>query len=213
MPSIRATASCPSGRRSRACARRKASSSSAPRPSRSKRSATSCARAPKRRRRTCRLCRAAPWSPRSTTAVALAREIGAPLLVKAVGGGGGRGMKRVDVSRICRRPGAGLGRGRCGVRRRARLSGALRRQRAARRGAGAGRRHRARHPSGRARLLGAAPLSEADRGNARARTVDRAARRAACGGGAIRASACRIAAPARSSSWSIASATPSISWR
>jgi acetyl-CoA carboxylase biotin carboxylase subunit len=29
-------------------------------------------------------------------AVALAREIGAPLLVKAVGGGGGRGMKRVD---------------------------------------------------------------------------------------------------------------------
>jgi acetyl-CoA carboxylase biotin carboxylase subunit len=29
-------------------------------------------------------------------AVALGREIGAPLLVKAVGGGGGRGMKRVD---------------------------------------------------------------------------------------------------------------------
>ena len=29
-------------------------------------------------------------------AVALARRIGAPLLVKAVGGGGGRGMKRVD---------------------------------------------------------------------------------------------------------------------
>ena len=29
-------------------------------------------------------------------AVALGREVGAPLLVKAVGGGGGRGMKRVD---------------------------------------------------------------------------------------------------------------------
>jgi acetyl-CoA carboxylase, biotin carboxylase subunit len=29
-------------------------------------------------------------------AVVLAREIGAPLLIKAVGGGGGRGMKRVD---------------------------------------------------------------------------------------------------------------------
>src|SRR5277367_3551422 len=29
-------------------------------------------------------------------AMAAAREIGAPLLVKAVGGGGGRGMKRVD---------------------------------------------------------------------------------------------------------------------
>ncbi len=29
-------------------------------------------------------------------AIALGREIGAPLLVKAVGGGGGRGMKRVD---------------------------------------------------------------------------------------------------------------------
>jgi acetyl-CoA carboxylase biotin carboxylase subunit len=32
----------------------------------------------------------------SAEAVALGREIGAPLLVKAVGGGGGRGMKRVD---------------------------------------------------------------------------------------------------------------------
>lgn len=31
-----------------------------------------------------------------TEAVALARRIGAPLLVKAVGGGGGRGMKRVE---------------------------------------------------------------------------------------------------------------------
>ena len=30
-------------------------------------------------------------------ALALAREIGTPLLVKAVGGGGGRGMKRVDT--------------------------------------------------------------------------------------------------------------------
>jgi acetyl-CoA carboxylase biotin carboxylase subunit len=40
-----------------------------------------------------------PGGPVSTVdeAVALARKIGAPLLVKAVGGGGGRGMKRVDT--------------------------------------------------------------------------------------------------------------------
>jgi acetyl-CoA carboxylase biotin carboxylase subunit len=39
-----------------------------------------------------------PGGPAATLAqaVALGREIGAPLLVKAVGGGGGRGMKRVD---------------------------------------------------------------------------------------------------------------------
>jgi acetyl-CoA carboxylase biotin carboxylase subunit len=39
-----------------------------------------------------------PGGPAATRAeaIALGREIGAPLLVKAVGGGGGRGMKRVD---------------------------------------------------------------------------------------------------------------------
>ena len=40
----------------------------------------------------------APGGPVSTLdeALALGRKVGAPLLVKAVGGGGGRGMKRVD---------------------------------------------------------------------------------------------------------------------
>ena len=40
----------------------------------------------------------APGGPAASLeeAVAMGREIGAPLLVKAVGGGGGRGMKRVD---------------------------------------------------------------------------------------------------------------------
>ena len=40
----------------------------------------------------------APGGPAASLedAIAMGREIGAPLLVKAVGGGGGRGMKRVD---------------------------------------------------------------------------------------------------------------------
>jgi acetyl-CoA carboxylase biotin carboxylase subunit len=40
-----------------------------------------------------------PGGPAASTeeALALGRQIGAPLLVKAVGGGGGRGMKRVDA--------------------------------------------------------------------------------------------------------------------
>ena len=101
------------------------SSSSGPRPSRSMRWATSCARAPRPKRPTCRWCRAARCTA-GPKPCALAARIGAPLLVKAVGGGGGRGMKRVDdLAQSAGRAGHGLGRSRRGVRRRARLPGAL----------------------------------------------------------------------------------------
>ena len=57
--------------------------------------ATSCARAPRRLPRRCRWCPVGRWNPRGQ-ARELAGQIGVPLLIKAVGGGGGRGMKRVD---------------------------------------------------------------------------------------------------------------------
>ena len=73
-------------------------------------------------------------------ALAAARVLGFPLLVKAVGGGGGRGMKRVDRMRgscgRCRTRGR---RGGGGIRRCARLPGALRGERPSCRSAGAGR--------------------------------------------------------------------------
>ena len=149
-------------------------SSSARRRSRSPPPATSCARAPKPRRPMCPWCPAAR-STRCERRVTLARAIGVPLLVKAVGGGGGRGMKRVErVEDLPRRARAGRRRG--GARHsatRASTWNASSTRGASRRSAGARRWRRQGHPPGRARLLGAAPLSEAHRGDAGARTCRR----------------------------------------
>ena len=103
--------------------------------------------------------------------------IGYPVAIKAAGGGGGKGF-RVALE---------AGRARGGVRgreprgrevllRRHRLRRALPARPAPRRGAGAGRRARQRDPPVRARLLGAAPPPEADRGAPGARRRRRAAR-------------------------------------
>ena len=72
---------------------------------------------------------------------ALAARIGTPVLVKAVGGGGGRGMKLIrDARDTDATVGACHGRGRRRLRRRARLSRTLRRARPACRSADSGRR-------------------------------------------------------------------------
>ena len=113
-------------------------SSSARLPRRSRRSATSCAPVPRPRPRTCRWCPAVRCT-RSRRRSALAARIGAPLLIKAVGGGGGRGMKRVDD--LADLPAAldmASGRGRRGLRRCARLPRTLCDARPPCRGAGAG---------------------------------------------------------------------------
>ncbi len=93
--SIRATGFSPSAPPSPACASSTASSSSVPRRRRSKRSATSCSA------RSAAEGAGIPVVPGGAVdsveaAVSMARLIGCPLLVKAVGGGGGRGMKRVE---------------------------------------------------------------------------------------------------------------------
>ncbi len=100
-------------------------------------------------------------------AMELGREIGPPLLVKAVGGGGGRGMKRVDrledlpaaMSMAAAEAGAAFGDARVYLER---FVARGRHVEVQVLGDGAGRRDSSR----RARLLGAAALSEADRGNA-----------------------------------------------
>ena len=105
-----------------------------------------------------------------------ARKIGLPVMVKAAAGGGGRGMRLVE--RDGRSSGSdphGAHRG----RERLRLGRADPREgrdrRAPRRDPGLRRRPRQRHPSRRARLLGAAPPPEGDRGSALARRDGRPA--------------------------------------
>ncbi len=102
----------------------------------------------------------------------LAERIGAPLLVKAVGG---VRRARHEAGGGSRRPGRdaghGLGGSRRGLRRRARLSGALCGAGAAYRGSAARRWQRQGHSPRRARLLGAAALPEAHRGDAGARSA------------------------------------------
>ena len=94
-------------------------------------------------------------------AMAIAKAIGFPVLVKAASGGGGRGMK---VAQTAGRPDAGalhrLQRSQIGVRRRLGLSGKISAEAAPHRNPGARRRPRRRDPSRRARLLAAAAPSE-----------------------------------------------------
>ena len=109
--------------------------------------------------------------------VALGEEIGYPLLIKAAAGGGGKGMKIVysadeaaQAFESAPREGLLVLRRRVGVRRE------VPRGSAPRRGAGARRRARQRHPPRRARLHDPAPPPEARRGDAVARRRPRAAR-------------------------------------
>ena len=100
-----------------------------------------------------------------------AKEIGYPVACKAAGGGGGKGFRvasergRARGRLRGRRP-----RGREVLQRSDRLPRALPRGPAPRRGPGARRLARERHPPRRARLLDPAPPPEADRGVARRRT-------------------------------------------
>ena len=127
----------------------------------------------------CRSCPAPPSrSSRSRTRkVVIDESIGYPVAIKAAGGGGGKGFR---VRRVGGRAREGLrgrrARGREVLLRPHRLRRALPARPAPRRGPGAGRRARQRHPPGRARLLGAAPPPEADRGEPRAGGRPRAAR-------------------------------------
>ena len=107
-------------------------------------------------------------------AIAIAREIGFPVLVKAAAGGGGRGMKVAHLEdeladRARHRPLRGQGR----VRRRRRLSRKISAAPAPHRSPGARRRPRQRHPSRRARLFVAATPSEGDGGKPLARAERR----------------------------------------
>jgi hypothetical protein len=102
----------------------------------------------------------------ATLAAEAAQRIGWPVMIKAVAGGGGRGMRLVERADDFA---AALASAQSEARNAfgdatvilERLSKA-----APHRDPGAGRPPRQRHPPGRARLLGAAPAPEADRGSA-----------------------------------------------
>ena len=99
-----------------------------------------------------------------------AYEIGYPVLIKAVAGGGGKGMRRVDKhADFDAALEARAARGAKFVRRRAGADREICRRAAPYRNAGVCRRARQRHPSQRARLFAAAPPPEGDRGGAGAR--------------------------------------------
>ena len=115
----------------------------------------------------CRRCAAPSPAPTSTPSEAAAEEIGFPVFVKAVSGGGGRGMRRVETPRgPARRARGRPARGRVRVRRPDALPRGGRGQPAAHRGPGARRQHRRGRPPLRARLLAAAPPPEGRRDRA-----------------------------------------------
>jgi 3-methylcrotonyl-CoA carboxylase alpha subunit len=113
-----------------------------------------------------------------------ADAIGYPVLIKAVAGGGGKGMRKVAARRVHGRAGQRPGGGGDGLRQRRGSYRKIRREAAPYRGAGL-RRRDARRASVRARLLAAAAAPEGDRGGARARHDGGDARRD--GAAAVRA--------------------------
>ena len=107
-----------------------------------------------------------------------ADAIGYPVLIKAVAGGGGKGMRRVETAagfrrRACLLPARGGSR----LRRRPRADREIYPRPPPHRGAGVRRQPRQCRPPVRARLLAAAPPPEGDRGGARPRHGRRHPRR------------------------------------
>ena len=113
-----------------------------------------------------------------------AGKIGYPVLIKAVAGGGGKGMRRVDAAdEFAGGAGSRQARGKVVLRRRPRADREICLAPAPHRGAGLRRQPWQRGASVRARLLAAAPPPEGDRGSACARHAGKDARGDGRGGG------------------------------
>ena len=188
MRSIPATGSCPRTRASPKRSRRTASPSSAPRRSTSRMMGDKIVAKQTAKELGLPLVPGSPGPVDSLDqVVALGTKIGWPVLIKAVAGGGGRGMKVVDDADggrrgVLARPRRSQGR----LRQRFGLPREVPRPSAPHRDPGAGRRHGRRRASGRARLLAAAPPPEgAGRGPLAGaeRRAARQDRRAGRGGG------------------------------
>ncbi len=142
-----------------------------------------------------------PLGDDAATNTKIAREIGYPVIVKAAGGGGGRGMRVVhtEAAPAQRHPDHQV-RGQGRLRQRHGLHGEVPGEPAPRGDPGAGRRPGQRHPPGRARLLDAAPPPEGRRRSARPGHHARSSAPRSARSASRPASASATAARARSSS-------------